>query len=185
MIGLFCKRTLQKRLYSAKETYNFNEPTNRSQPIAVWVECVMYIEPISEYRLFYRALLQKRLMILRSLLIVASPYSELQIRWHRILRLFLQLCQRTRILLVRFMMSHDIRVWDTTVECVMYIEPIPEHRLFCRALLQKRPMILRSLPVRFMMSHWVILNETWYSCVRHDCGMCHVHRAHPRISSLL
>jgi len=33
MIGLFCKRALQKRLYSAKETYTFKEPTNRSQPI--------------------------------------------------------------------------------------------------------------------------------------------------------
>ena len=32
--GLFCKRALEKRLYSAKETYNFNEPTNRSHPIA-------------------------------------------------------------------------------------------------------------------------------------------------------
>jgi len=30
IIGLFCKRALQKRLYSAKETYNFKEPTNRS-----------------------------------------------------------------------------------------------------------------------------------------------------------
>jgi len=28
--GLFCKSALQKRLYSAKETYNFKEPTNRS-----------------------------------------------------------------------------------------------------------------------------------------------------------
>jgi len=31
--GLFCKRALQKRLYSAKETYNFKEPTSRSHPI--------------------------------------------------------------------------------------------------------------------------------------------------------
>jgi len=31
--GLFCKRALQKRLYSAKETHNFKEPTNRSHPI--------------------------------------------------------------------------------------------------------------------------------------------------------
>jgi len=30
MIGLFCKRALQKRRYSAKETYNFKEPTNYS-----------------------------------------------------------------------------------------------------------------------------------------------------------
>jgi len=32
-IGLFCKRALSKRLYSAKETSNLKEPTNRSQPI--------------------------------------------------------------------------------------------------------------------------------------------------------
>jgi len=34
MIGLFCKRALQKRQFSAKETYNFKEPTNRSHPIS-------------------------------------------------------------------------------------------------------------------------------------------------------
>ena len=33
IIGLFCKRALQKRRYSAKETCNFKEPTNRSHPI--------------------------------------------------------------------------------------------------------------------------------------------------------
>jgi len=33
IIGLFCKSDLQKRRYSAKETYNFKEPTNRSHPI--------------------------------------------------------------------------------------------------------------------------------------------------------
>ena len=33
IIGLFCKRDLQKRQYSVKETYNFIDPTNRSHPI--------------------------------------------------------------------------------------------------------------------------------------------------------
>jgi len=33
IIGLFCKRALQKRRHSAKETYNLKEPTNRSHPI--------------------------------------------------------------------------------------------------------------------------------------------------------
>jgi len=33
IIGLFCKRAPQKRLYSTKETYDFKEPTNRSHPI--------------------------------------------------------------------------------------------------------------------------------------------------------
>jgi len=31
IIGLFCKRAPQKRLYSTKETSNFREPANRSQ----------------------------------------------------------------------------------------------------------------------------------------------------------
>ena len=34
IISLFCKRTLSKRQYSAKKTYNFKETTNRSHPIA-------------------------------------------------------------------------------------------------------------------------------------------------------
>jgi len=33
IIGLLWKRDLEKRLYSAKETYDFEEPTNRSHPI--------------------------------------------------------------------------------------------------------------------------------------------------------
>jgi len=42
IIGLLCKRALWKRLYSAKETYNFTEPTDRSHPICraymyIWV----------------------------------------------------------------------------------------------------------------------------------------------------
>jgi len=35
IIGLFCNRALQKRRYSAKETYDFKEPTNRSHPIVL------------------------------------------------------------------------------------------------------------------------------------------------------
>jgi len=33
IIGLFCKRAIQKRQYSAKETYNLIDPTDRSHPI--------------------------------------------------------------------------------------------------------------------------------------------------------
>jgi len=32
-VGLFCKRALQKRQYSANETYNFIDPTDRSHPL--------------------------------------------------------------------------------------------------------------------------------------------------------
>jgi len=41
IIGLFCKRDLQKRQYSAKETYNLIDLTNRSHPIMC--VCVMYV----------------------------------------------------------------------------------------------------------------------------------------------
>jgi len=37
MIGRFCKRALSKRLYSAKETYHFIDPTDRSHPISLRV----------------------------------------------------------------------------------------------------------------------------------------------------
>ena len=53
IIGLFRKRALQKRGYSAKETHYSKEPTNRSHPI-----------PICAFG-----------NVLRSLLIVATPYQ--------------------------------------------------------------------------------------------------------------
>jgi len=39
IIGLFCKRALWKRRYSAKETCHFKEPTNRSHPISHIQHC--------------------------------------------------------------------------------------------------------------------------------------------------
>jgi len=55
IIGLFCKRALSKRLYSAKETYNFKEPTNCSAtPYALnwdlltWYICLCQKSPIKE-----------------------------------------------------------------------------------------------------------------------------------------
>ena len=35
-LGLFCKRALKKRLYSAKETNNLIDPTHRSHPIYIF-----------------------------------------------------------------------------------------------------------------------------------------------------
>jgi len=39
IIGLFCKKALRKRRHSARETYNFKEPTNRSHPISPLQRC--------------------------------------------------------------------------------------------------------------------------------------------------
>ena len=41
--GLFCKRALQKRLYSAKETCNLKVPTNRSHRIVCTCDMYMYM----------------------------------------------------------------------------------------------------------------------------------------------
>ena len=38
IIGLFCKGAQCKRLYSAKGTYHFKEPTNRSHPIVKFLK---------------------------------------------------------------------------------------------------------------------------------------------------
>jgi len=45
IVGLFCKRALLKRRYSAKETNTLKEPANRSHPISMratplFVQCV-------------------------------------------------------------------------------------------------------------------------------------------------
>ena len=51
IIGLFCKRALEKRLYSAKETYDFKEPTNSSHPIPrVYIHHSFFLQkgPIKE-----------------------------------------------------------------------------------------------------------------------------------------
>jgi len=74
IIGFFCKRALWKRLYSAQETHNIKEPTNCSHPIRI-SRLLKIIGLLSRiYSLFYRALLQKRPVMLRGLLIVATPY---------------------------------------------------------------------------------------------------------------
>ena len=49
IIGLFCKRALQKRRYSAKETYNFKEPTTRSHPMSTALLCMWVCEFIRKY----------------------------------------------------------------------------------------------------------------------------------------
>ena len=49
IMGLFCKRALLKRLFSAKQTYNFKEPTHLSplrtrahQVASCWVRGIQY-----------------------------------------------------------------------------------------------------------------------------------------------
>ena len=80
IIGLFCRISSLLQGSFAKETHNFKELTNRSHPITNvcmgWLRLVGSLQlqvSFAECRLFYRALLQRRPIILRSLLIVATP----------------------------------------------------------------------------------------------------------------
>ena len=49
IVGLFRKVALQKRLYSAKETYHFQDPTNRSHPISL-IRDAMICDTIHSWR---------------------------------------------------------------------------------------------------------------------------------------
>jgi len=69
--GLFCKRTLQKRLYSAKETYDFRDPTRQSHPIRH--TCLTDIHVIG---LFCKRALQKRLYFAKETYDFKEPTSQ-------------------------------------------------------------------------------------------------------------
>ena len=83
--GLFCKRALQKRLYSVKRDLR-NMTIFCKSYLGLFVRTYWWYGVATISRLFkiiglfcrissrYRALLQKRPVILRSLLIVATPY---------------------------------------------------------------------------------------------------------------
>jgi len=58
IVGLFCKRALQKRLYSAKETYNFKEPTS------LLVEATPYLLSLGRYLAVCTDLISRLLKII-------------------------------------------------------------------------------------------------------------------------
>ena len=79
IIGLFCRIQSFSQGSCAQETYNLKEPTSRSYPIYPytmgWLRSVGSIKSqvsCAEYRLFHRALLQKRPIMVRSLPIEAT-----------------------------------------------------------------------------------------------------------------
>jgi len=75
MIGLFCRMSSLLKVSFAKETYDFKEPTNRSHPMINWIYIYSLLHLVSFAKEPYIRdhILQKRPVILRSLLIVATP----------------------------------------------------------------------------------------------------------------
>ena len=75
IISLFCKRALEKRLNSAKETYDLKEPTSRSHPIEVTV----YSGKAADYgvaTIRRTGLLQKSPMTKETYLLQKSPMTK-------------------------------------------------------------------------------------------------------------
>ena len=79
IIGLFCRILSLLQGSFAKETYHSKEPTNRSYPLLL---CFIHLSYTFVLLLFYRALLQMRPIIPRSLLIVATPYCYVSYIYH-------------------------------------------------------------------------------------------------------
>jgi len=155
-IRLFCKRALEKRLYSAKETWICKEPTNHSHPIGA--PCAWWGWSGKIMGLFCKKALEKR------------PYSAKE---SYIFKERTNHCRPIGALCAwwgwsgRTHMSSGTSVyenmWNETYErdlltfgihsmgwlrLVGYFKlqvSFAEYRLFYRALVQKRPIILRSL----------------------------------------
>jgi len=147
----------------------------------------------AEYRLFYRALLQKRSIILRSLLIVATPqvYAKTNVYAHVhahahcralscaharththslsiALSLSLTLSLFLALSLSRFSLSHTHtnqfsqgQFYFTSSTALSSLE---NTGLFCRALLQKRPVILRSLLIVATPEYAPFTTGPWMCC---------------------
>jgi len=95
-------------------------------------------DSFAEYSLFYRALLQKRPILSRSLLIVATPYHELQTP-------LLNFTKRGPTLLKEgLLLLYSSRFLNLRPQIKLYVS-FAKNNLFFRALLQKRPIILGSL----------------------------------------
>ena len=83
ILGLFCKRALD--ILQKRPVQSYTYTSKRGQARCMWwlrlVGSLKLQVSFAEYRLFNRALLQKRPKNLRSLLIVATPY-QCHIRRH-------------------------------------------------------------------------------------------------------
>jgi len=128
IIGLLCKRALYKRLYSAKEPYDFKEPTNRSHP--TWRYIPIHIIRSQKWRCTWTSLSPQ----------ARHHWDGIIGRYGMMRRLRRQRCFQIWPHVTRNYMGclQSVGSWKLHVSS----ENIG---LFCRALLQKRPIILRSL----------------------------------------
>ena len=151
IISLFCKRALSKRLYSAKETYNFKEPTHRSHPI------LGFIEGTSRLTLLYWDSFKKHFF------------------WHYCTGIYLRnitfditadkLLHSIKCDPYYIKRSWHITGWLQLVGSLQSQVSFAEHRLFHRVLLQKRHIFLRSqlmVATPYIKRSWHISKRTHF-----------------------
>ena len=153
IVGLFCKRDLYKRRYSTKETYNLIDPTDRSHPIVDNYGVATFLlgsiklqVSFAEYFLFYKALLQKRLIILHGASIVTIVGSiKLQVSFAEYYLFYRGLLQKRPAIL------HGGAIvtmgWLRFVGSIKLQVSSAEYHLFYKALLSKRSVILHGAGV--------------------------------------
>ena len=141
MIGLFCKRDLSKRRYSAKETYTLKEPTNRSHPISRFD--TFCLETFCRISSLLQGSFAKETYHFKEPTNRSHPISifdaPLKIQMHAQTHTHTNKHTHTHV----YVHTHKLHTFFLYILFVW--QRIAEYRLFYRALLQKRPIILRSL----------------------------------------
>ena len=154
--GSFAERDLQ-----LEASYRSSSPCSYHSDMG-WLRLVgslkLYVS-LPEYSLFYRALLQKRLLILSSLLIIATPYQFKRALLVGSLKVYVSFVEyslsygsllQKRLIILRSLLNVTTPYQSKRVLIVGSLKSyvsLAEYSLLYRALLQKRLIILRSLLV--------------------------------------
>ena len=159
IIGLFYKRALQQRLYSAKDTFNFEDDINHSDHISVnsyvsakFVLEHVYIDKFISIAMYRQTRLQLRYQSGHSICIHIrvctwmNTYSERSIlvlwtgpRWNHFC--WFQNFQK------QYGSYRAGMGWRRVVGSLRLQVSFAEYRLFDRAILQRRPVLVRSLRI--------------------------------------
>ena len=144
IIGLFCNRALRKRQYSAKETYNFKEPTNRRHPICTISECRVYFLTCSHVHTFWHpaSISLTRMTYVSSLLdklsyvYILAPWHTWKLSyiyiltpwaWQTLIRIYSDILIYLKALIhiysdtLSLSSSHTYIFWLPDIRCHMYV----------------------------------------------------------------
>jgi len=130
-------------------TYIHTYPHTTGYGVATISRLLKIIGLSVEYRLLYRALLQQRPMILRSLLIVATPYDRCSTHNTGSLKILFSfakepykiddILQKRPVIFLQIHVLLPLSGWYMIYICRMQVS-FAVYRFFYRALLQKRPI---------------------------------------------